>query len=138
MPDPVAPLVIAIHWSVVAAVHAHPVAVTTLNVPVLLPTGADRDVGFSANVHPCPWVTVNVRPAIVIVPVRDGPLAAATLNCTVPLPEPLLPCVTVIHGTLLAAVHGQPPGAVTATEPVPPAGVTVCDSGAIVKVHPTP
>lgn len=127
-----------IHWSVVLADHAQPAPVTTLNVPVLLPTGAGRDAGFSASVHPCPCVTVNVRPAIVIVPDRDGPVVAATLNCTVPLPEPLLPCVTVIHGTLLVAVHAQPPGAVTATEPVPPAGATVCASGAIVMVHPTP
>ena len=40
------------------------------------------------------WVTVNVAPAIVSVPVRlDATVFAATLNPTVPLPEPVAPLV---------------------------------------------
>jgi hypothetical protein len=33
----------------------------------------------------------------------------ATVKLTVPGPLPLAPVVTVIHGTVLAAVHAQPP-----------------------------
>jgi hypothetical protein len=45
---------------------------------------------------------------------------AATLKVTVPLPEPLEPLVIVIQLAELAAVHAQPPTAVTAKVPVPP------------------
>ena len=45
---------------------------------------------------------------------------AATLNVTEPLPEPVAPLVTVIHGKLLTAVHGQPVATVTVLVPVPP------------------
>src|SRR6188768_3489457 len=52
---------------------------------------------------------------MVSVPLREAPELAATLNCTVPLPEPLAPDVTVIHESLLAAVQPHPAGAVTPT-----------------------
>lgn len=59
--------------------------------------------------------------AIVIVPLRDAPVLAATVNATDPLPEPLAPEVTEIHDALLAAVHTQPVAAVTVTgAPAPP------------------
>jgi hypothetical protein len=62
------------------------------------------------------WFTVNVCPAIVIVPdCVDGPGFAATLNVTVPLPLPGVPAVTVIHGALLVAVQLHPAPAVTFT-----------------------
>jgi hypothetical protein len=44
-----------------------------------------------------------------------------TLNVTPPLPLPLDVPVSVIQLSLLSADHGQPPGAVTVVEPVPPA-----------------
>jgi hypothetical protein len=40
---------------------------------------------------------VKVCPAIVIVPERPGPLVAATVKLTVPLPLPLEPDVIEIH-----------------------------------------
>ena len=61
-------------------------------------------------------VTVKVLPAIVTVPVRELVVVlAATLTCTVPLPLPDVPDVTVIQDALLVDVHAQPAVAVTAT-----------------------
>jgi hypothetical protein len=54
-------------------------------------------------------LTVNVWPAIVSVPLRAAPVLAVTLNSTDPLPLPLAPDVTLIHGALVDAVHVQPP-----------------------------
>jgi hypothetical protein len=65
-------------------------------------------------------LTVNVRPAIVIVPERAPPFVDAAVNLTVPLPDPLLPDVTVSHGASLVAVQSQPFPAVTVTVPLPP------------------
>jgi hypothetical protein len=56
----------------------------------------------------------------------------------VPLPLPLAPAVTVIHETLLVAVHAQPVPAVTVTLPVPPADVRFCDVGDTLNVHGAP
>jgi len=65
-------------------------------------------------------VIVKVAPAIVSVPVRlEATVFAATLNPTVPLPDPVAPLVTVIHAALLAAVHEQPVATVTLLLPVP-------------------
>jgi len=55
---------------------------------------------------------------MVSVPVRAAPVFAATAKVTFPLPVP--PFVTVIHGTLLVAVHAQPAFVVTLTLPFPP------------------
>ncbi len=70
-----------------------------------------------------PCVTVNVCPAIVIVPVRVvEPVFAATLYDTTPEPVTALPDVTVIQPTPLVAVHWQVfVEAFTVTSPVPPA-----------------
>jgi hypothetical protein len=89
-------------------------------------------------VHPCPWFTVKVRPAIVSVPERPGPLVEATVKFTVPFPVPLAPAVIEIHGRLLAAVQAQPGGATTDTLPVPPDAGTDCASDEIANVHPSP
>ena len=78
------------------------------------------------------WVTVNVAPAIVNVPVRiDAAGFAATSNVTEPLPDPVAPPVSVIHAALLAAVHAQPVAAVTLLLPLPAAAVTDCVAGEI-------
>jgi hypothetical protein len=67
-------------------------------------------------------VTVNSRPAIVMVPERPPPLFPATLNATAPLPLPALPDVTVIQDALLTAVQLQPAALDTVIgEPAPPA-----------------
>jgi hypothetical protein len=42
---------------------------------------------------------------------------AETLNVTAPFPLPAVPPVTVIHDTLLTALHPQPLPALTFTEP---------------------
>jgi hypothetical protein len=54
-------------------------------------------------------VTVNVTPAILSVPLRaivDG--LAATLNPTLPGPDPVAPLVIVIQDVLLSALQPQP------------------------------
>ena len=63
-------------------------------------------------------MTVNVWPAIVIVPLRADPVLSDTLNPTGPLPVPDAPDVTVIHGAPLIAVHVHPSPAVTVTVPL--------------------
>jgi hypothetical protein len=54
---------------------------------------------------------------------------------TEPLPLPVAPALTVIHGALLAAVQAQPLPAVTVTEPVPAADVTLAEAEEIVGAH---
>jgi hypothetical protein len=82
------------------------------------------------------WLTVNVWPAIVTVPLRATPVVfAATDSATVPLPVPEPPLVIVIHGTLGVAVHGQPELVVTTVKAAPPAAGTDCDDGAMAKLH---
>src|SRR5579872_2965192 len=73
-------------------------------------------------------VTVNVCPAIVIVPDREFTMLPllATAKLTVPAPTPGVPSWIEIHGTLLAAIHGQLAGAFTATLPVLPAPAIDC------------
>ena len=72
------------------------------------------------------WLTVNVWPAIVIVPVRGLVFGLAdALNATVPGPLPLAPLVTVSQPVLLLTpVHAHPAGAVTVVDPVPPPATT--------------
>ena len=79
--------------------------------------------------EPASWLTVNVCPATVIVPLRAAAVVfGAMLNATVPLPVPLPPLVTEIQGALLAAVQAHvPPDAVTAIDPLPPPAVTDCE-----------
>ena len=72
---------------------------------------------------------VIVWPATLIVPDREGPLAAAMLIVTVPDPFPLAPAVMVIHGWLLDALQGQPLPAFTLIDRVPPVESTLMLSG---------
>jgi hypothetical protein len=55
----------------------------------------------------------------------------ATLNATVPLPDPVPAPDTVIHPAPLNADHEQPLPAVTANDPPPPADANPCPDGAI-------
>ena len=99
-----------------AAVQAQPAgALTPATAPATPPAGTERLVGDTESVQPA-WVTVKVRPAMVIVPVRGValPKLGATEKTTSPLPLPVWPDVMVIQLALLAAVQLQPPGAVTA------------------------
>jgi len=59
------------------------------------------------------WVTVNVWPAMVTVPVLDGPGLSGIAMSTPPLPVPLAPFGNVMNGEVVVAVHPQPLPVVT-------------------------
>ena len=138
MPLPVAPALTVIHVALLVAVQVQPVAAVTVTVPVPVADATLADAGEIVGPHgtaAC-CVTVNVDPAIVSVPVRlVVPVLAALLNVTVPDPEPDAPALTVIHATLLTAVHEQPVPAVIVLLPVPPAAAIDWDEGEMVGVH---
>ena len=73
MPLPLAPPVNVIHAALLVAVHAQPAPAVTVTVPlVAADVLSNADEGRIVNEHGAPGcVTVNVCPAIVIVPVRD-------------------------------------------------------------------
>jgi hypothetical protein len=135
---PVAPAVIVSQLALLDADHPQPPAVRTSNDPAPPPAGLDADGADSENVQPCPWMIVTVRPAMASVPVRDGPVVAATVKLTEPFPLPLAPDAIVIHASRLEAVHAHPVPAVTATAPVAPDAGTFCVSGEIANVQPWP
>lgn len=84
-------------------------------------------------------VTVKVEPAIVSVPVRaavDG--FAATLNLTVPGPDPKAPEVIVIHELLVVAFQAQPVAVVTVPLAVPPPAANDTESGETANVQAVP
>ena len=84
-------------------------------------------------------VTVKVRPATVIVPVRsEVPELAETPNETVPDPLPEVPPVTLIQPALLVAIQPQPSPALTATVPPPAAADTDWAVGEIPYEHVAP
>jgi hypothetical protein len=79
---------------------------------------------------------VNVRPAIVTVPVRDalaGFLGTVKLTLAEPLPEGVR---AVIQEALLTAVQEHPAGAVTDTATVPPLAPKFLLVGLNAYVHP--
>ena len=79
---------------------------------------------------------MNVRPAIVSVPVRLlSPGFLGNVKLTVPFPVPVDPLVIVIQLVLLTAVHEHPDCVVTETLPVPASLLTVSLVGDIPKVH---
>jgi hypothetical protein len=122
LPFPLAPDAIVIQGALLAEVHVHPVAaVTATGAPAPPDALMDALVGLIEYEHGALCVSVNVWPAIVIVPVRTPPAFAAIVNASVPLPFPLVPDVIVIQGALLVEVHVHPVAAVTATgAPAPP------------------
>lgn len=69
-------------------------------------------------------------PVIVRIAVRAAPVFCATANCTLPLPEPDVPSITVRKLALLVAVHAHELGVVTETDADPP------DAGNVVVVTP--
>lgn len=64
---------------------------------------------------------VKMRPPTVMVPVRAGPVLAATEKLTVPLPVPLAPPVIVIQLSLRTACQSHAAVVVRLKLPVPPA-----------------
>ncbi len=122
------------------AVQEQPGLVVTVSEPLPPDCGALTVVGLTVKVQPgAGCVTVNVCPPIVSVPVRALVVEfAAIVKEAVPFPEPLAPAVTVIHPTLLTAVHAQPVTAVIVADPVAPLAATDCDEGEIVGVQGAP
>jgi hypothetical protein len=71
-----------------------------------------------------------VRPATLIVALRDAPVVAATLNVTRPVPVPEAPLVTSIQPAFDTAVQEHVlADAVTSIVPGPPAAGTVRPPG---------
>ena len=132
-PDPLLPEVIVSQPALLAAVQAHPAVVdTAIEVPAPPAALNDCATGSIEYEQLAAWFSVKVWPAIVSVPVRALPEFDATLKVTVPLPVPLLPDVIVSQPALLAAVHGHPDAADTATElPAPPLLPIDCVDGLI-------
>ena len=135
-PLPLVPDEIVTQGTADDAVQEQPDAVCTTNDPWPPSSSMFALVGERVKAHPCPCVTVTVRPATVSVPVRTGPLIAAALYCTSPSPVPVLPEVTVNHEALAEAAQLHPAPAVTAILPVPPAAGTDALSGETAYVQP--
>ena len=122
-PLPVAPVTTVIHEAFDCAVHVQPApAVTAMGGLVAGFLLKDLLVGLMEYEHAASWFTVNVAPAIVIVPVRAAPALTAEVKVTVPLPLPLVPDVIVSQDVAVDDVQAHPVPAVTATGvPAPPA-----------------
>jgi hypothetical protein len=139
-PAPDAPVAIVIQSACEDAVQAQVVADAVTAIDPEPPAAATLCVvGEIENVHgagAAAWVTVNVWPATVIVPLRAAPLFAATLNVVVPEPVPAAPLAIVIQSACEDAVHAQVlEEAVSAIDPEPPDAGTLCAAGEIEKVH---
>jgi hypothetical protein len=82
VPVPVLPPVNVSQASLLAAVHWQELAeAVTATLPLDAAAPDDTLVGDSVNVHGTPaCVTVNVWPAIVIVPIRDAALVFAVIE----------------------------------------------------------
>jgi hypothetical protein len=102
----------------------------TLNMPAppAEPTLALEGLTEYEQTNPL-CVTVNVAVPTLIAPKRmDAPAFGATVNRTVPMPEPV-PEVMVIQPALAWADHEQPCAVETVKLPGPPDAVTVVDVG---------
>ena len=118
--EPLLPAVIVSQLSLLVAVHKQPAPAVTPTLLLLAMEATDALEAEIENVQgAAAWLTVNVWPATVKVPVRDVVLVlAATEKLTVPFPALLLPPVMVIQAVLLVAVQLQPIPAVTLTLPL--------------------
>ena len=81
------------------------------------------------------WFTVKVWPAIVAVPLRDGPGFAAAATVALPAPVPLAPPEIVNHGAFDVAVHAHDAVVLTATAVLPPSAASDALPGLIANVH---
>ena len=80
LPVPLPPDVMVIHGTADEAVQPQPPAACTLKVPWPPASSMFALVAESENVQPSPWLNVKVRPAMVSVPLRAGPVAAPALT----------------------------------------------------------
>jgi hypothetical protein len=133
-PEPVEPVVIDSHEAPLDVFQPHPLPALTVTVNESPAAGELRTVGaivYEHGVEPA-WFTVSVRPAIVMVPVRDDDAVfAATAIETLPLPEPAEPAVTVSHDAAPEVFHAHPLPAVTVTVNDSPAAGELRVAGAI-------
>jgi hypothetical protein len=81
VPVPVAPALIVIQLALLVALQPQPVGAVTATVPLVAPKTTLADGDAIVELHGTPaWVTVNVLPPIVSVPVRGAvTVFAATL-----------------------------------------------------------
>jgi hypothetical protein len=77
MPEPLAPLVIVIHATLLVAVHEQLVPLVTDKALVLPVDETDTLVGVTEKVQLAACVNVTVCPATVIVPIRVTPRVLA-------------------------------------------------------------
>ena len=140
LPTPLAPEVTVIHEVLLDAVHVQLPPVDTLIVAEAAPLPTLRLVGEITYEHAAGGLgagggglggggllaacdTVNVCPAIIMVPLREPLALADTTYATLPLPVPDPPDLTEIQVALLSARHAQPVVVETVTVPVlPPVG----------------
>jgi hypothetical protein len=103
------------------AVHGQFGAVVTAIEPVPPLDGAANEEGLIAYEHPCDWVTAKRWPAAVIVPVREGPVAAATSkgSWAGPFPLPSARITIQLESDEAVQVH-RLLDARTSTRPDPP------------------
>lgn len=126
-PEPVrVALAIVIHAGMPVGAQLHAPVVTTEKLPEAASGETDRLAGVIVYVQAPGWVAVNVRPAMVAVPMRwVVAVLRAAVTATVPLPVPPAPAGMVIHAALLAAVHGHVLAVVTVTVSTSPPALTV-------------
>jgi hypothetical protein len=79
LPLPLPPLVTVIQVALLVAVHAQPVVVVTDTLAAPPAAVGLADVGDAVKLQPAAWLMVTVCPATVSVPVRAGPVFAATV-----------------------------------------------------------
>ena len=137
-PVPAPPPVIVIHAAFDVAVHPQVWMFAITPTPPLPPAAANpalRDASASSH-GTAAWSTVNVRPAIVIVPLRASPALAATENETVPSPVPAAPPMTVIQAAFDTAVQPQEARLEsTSTLPGPPTAGSAAPGALSSKAH---
>ena len=142
-PWPPAGAATEIHDVVDVAVHEQPSVTLTPTLMLSADEGIDIPLLESVALHnacgaaAASCVTVKVRPAMAIMPVRCVDVVfAAAVYWTVPFPVPDPPLVTVSHDTLLVAVHVQAMDPATVIAPLDPVAGTVTDTGDSVIAHP--
>lgn len=128
LPEPLAPPATVTQPAPLVADQPHPVVVVTARLAGPPPAATACVEGEMVNVQFAPdWVTVNVCPAMVSVPVRGVvAVVAATAKLTVPIPEPEALEVTDSQDALLTALHAHPDPAVTARLALPPGAANDC------------
>ena len=129
------------HESLDVAVQLHPAPALTVTMPVVAAGNARvEEAGEIETVHGAPaWLTVNVWPPMVSVPVRATPVLAVTPYVTTPSPVPLAPDVIEIQSAFAVATQLQPALAVTFTVPLVAADVVrSTEAGEMVNVQGAP